>query len=247
MQRTLSVLGRRGKAILKKVFGILPREALTGVKIRSSQSLLRFGSGYASWVVPFRLLNQDSICYSLGVGEDISFDLDLIKRVGCNIFAYDPTPRAIVYAQKWQKKIPNFHFQPMGVWDKTEIMKFYAPVNREHVSHSILNIQKTSTYFEASCKRLSTLMKENGHSKIDLLKMDIEGAEYTVLDSILDDGLKIPVICVEFDELHHPVDEGYKERIKKSIRRLVASGYDIVCVEQSNYTFLLKKNLRKAG
>ena len=51
----------------------------------------------------FRLmpkLNEDSIVYSGGVGEDISFDLKLQDKYNCNIFLIDPTQRAIKHFEE---------------------------------------------------------------------------------------------------------------------------------------------------
>ena len=39
------------------------------------------------------------IGHSGGVGEDASFDLGIIERFGCSVFAFDPTPRAIAFAE----------------------------------------------------------------------------------------------------------------------------------------------------
>ena len=42
-------------------------------------------------------LDANSVVYSLGVGDTIDFDLDLIQRFGVTVYAFDPTP----YAKDW--------------------------------------------------------------------------------------------------------------------------------------------------
>ena len=42
-------------------------------------------------------------------------------------------------------------------------------------------------------------MKLNGHEKIDLLKLDIEGAEVAVLTQMLDNKIYPKYLCIEFD------------------------------------------------
>lgn len=189
-------------------------------------------------MVPVAMLGADSICYCAGAGEDISFDVGLIRRFGCQLFSYDPTPRAIEYVRKTASDIPQYHFFPIGLWHKAEILKFYAPADAQHVSHSIVNLQKTERFFEAPCERLSVLMQQNRHPRADLLKLDIEGAEYKVLESVIEDRLDIGIICVEFDELHHPIDEGYSDRVSVSVHALLDSGYRLVSVQGSNFTFV---------
>ena len=43
-------------------------------------------------------------------------------------------------------------------------------------------------------------MKEPGHDRVDLLKLDIVGAEYEVLKSIIEDHVDVKVVCVKFNQ-----------------------------------------------
>jgi FkbM family methyltransferase len=199
------------------------------------------GSEYGGWVIPTSLVNSDSICYCVGCGEDITFDLALIEHFQCEVYGFDPTPRAINYVQSVIHGIDRYHFSPIGLWDRTGSLTLYAPQNPLHVSHSAINLQNTQQSIEVSVQRLSETIRNNGHSRIDLLKIDIEGAEYCVLDSIIEDGLDIKVICAEYDECHTPINPDYRARIRKSALRLRDAGYQLVSVDgKSNYTFVKK-------
>jgi len=218
-------------------------DPITGTRIRRIDHLRKIGSDYGGWIVPAHLIRSDSVCYCAGVGEDITFDLGLIARFGCHVFAFDPTPKAVQFVKNAAGAEDRFHFHEIGLWDGDETVRFYEPRNPHHVSHSALNLQKTERYFEARCKRLSGLMRENGHEKLDLLKLDIEGAEYRVIDSIVEDGIDIGIICVEYDEAYNPLDENFPRRIRRSVSRLVGHGYSVVAVElKCNYT-LVKRSL----
>ncbi len=253
--QTIKKIFTRGFNKFKRVF--LPTFSITHL-----EGLKRIGTDYGGWVIPENLLNEASICYLVGAGEDISFDVGLAEKYKCNVFIFDPTPRAkihfdtLIRSTDQEVKFPidssssNFytiqkenlkllHFNEIGIWDKTTEMKFYAPKNPQHVSHSILNIQKTDDYFTANVKRLSEIMRENEHTEIDILKIDIEGAEYAVLDSIIEDGLDIKVICVEYDESYHQFDDKYLFRIHKSVRKVIRFGYKIISRDaHHNYTFI---------
>ena len=39
-------------------------------------------------------MNENSVCYLAGAGEDISFDTLIAEKYHCNVFIFDPTPRA---------------------------------------------------------------------------------------------------------------------------------------------------------
>lgn len=198
----------------------------------------RLGSEYGGWTVPESLLSRRAICYSIGVGEDTTFDRALIERCDARIFAFDPTPRAAGHVAK--SGLPaNFTFLPVGVWDADGTARFYSPADPSHVSHSIVNAQGTSAYFDAPCRRLRGLMADNGHDAIDLLKMDIEGAEYRVIDSLIADGVRARVLCVEFHQLHGVDGAGFRVQVQDAIRALAGAGYGVVACENGRqYTFV---------
>lgn len=65
-------------------------------------------------------------------------------------------------------------------------------------------------------------MKEFGHTKIDLLKLDIEGAEIVVLNHMLDQKIYPTYLCIEFDLLLKGKDP--EEETKTLILRLMKLG-----------------------
>ena len=55
----------------------------------------KLGTNYGGWYVPLNMnLNENSIIYSGGVGEDMSFDLLLQCKYNCDILLIDPTKKA---------------------------------------------------------------------------------------------------------------------------------------------------------
>ena len=142
-----------------------------------------YGSDYGGWPVVPNLLKCDSIIYSAGVGEDISFDLALINKYNVTIHAFDPTPSSIEYINK-NIKTKNFIMHPFGFYNKDCILKFYQPINKNYISHSIFNKGGGST-INVKMKKIVSVMKELGHNNIDLLKIDIEGAEYDFIKDMI--------------------------------------------------------------
>ena len=220
-----SLAYRIQKRIERTVLPILLRQS-------PRQDLQRLGSGPGGYHVPMTLLSASSICYSAGVGEELSFDLELIAATHCQVFAFDPTPRAIDYVKSHVSREPRFELHPLGLWHRDETLRFFAPQDPRHVSHSVVNLQKTSDYFEASCKRLSSIMRELGHDRLDLLKLNIEGAQYVVIDSIIEDRIPITVLCVAIDQ---PTPAW---KVFNTTRKLQRFGYALVKVDGWTYTFV---------
>lgn len=199
---------------------------------RPDLQLETIGSRYGGWIVPMALIRPDWVCYCGGVGEDITFDLGLIERLGCTVFAFDPTPRAVAHVASHAAAERRFHFMPVGLWSKDATLKFFAPRDPTHVSHSVLNLQETDAYFEAPCRSLPSLMAELGHRRIDLLKIDIEGAEHAVVRSMLKHGIRPTVLCLEIDQPVPPL------RFGTTVARVLAAGYELVAVDHWNFTFV---------
>lgn len=193
------------------------------------------GNTYGGYTVPVDTIQKKWICYNAGVGKDTSFDSALIKKYACTIFAFDPTPKSIQYIKNISPKLKNFHFYPIGLWSKDEKIKFYSPINPQHVSHSIHNIQGSDAYFEAVCKRLKTVMRQLHHSHIDLLKLDIEGAEYEVLEDMLKSKIFPTVVCAEFDQPYKIL------HFIKTLLNMHRHGYRIFYIKGWVYSWLYQK------
>lgn len=190
-------------------------------------NLKRYGSDYGGWKIDDSEINKNSIIYSFGIGEDASFDLELINTFGCLIHAYDPTPKS----KKWVNDNilnSNFKFSPIGLSNINGTEIFFYPSNENYVSFSKFG---NTDKIELPVSTLDTLMKVNDHTEIDILKMDIEGFEYEVLFDILTKGIKIKQICVEF----HLVDKN------KDILNAINEKYDLISQKNSHdFTFKIK-------
>lgn len=197
------------------------QELQTHVEIRCETEHL--GSTYGGYDVCREHLGPDSLIYSAGIGEDVSFDLDAITRFGAQVYAFDPTPRTIDWL-KTQNLPTNFHFYPEGLAGHDGVAAFTPPANPDYISHTLLDRPATEAILEVPVYTLQTLMQRLGHTHIDVLKMDIEGAEYDVIDHLLDAQLDIRQIVLEF---HHRFPDIGIEPTRQAVARLHAAGYRI--------------------
>ena len=252
------------KRINKALVDLLKLNGKIGsIRTNNSYEFEMFGNqSYGGWTIPKNILNENSVCYLVGAGEDISFDCKLANKYTCKVFIFDPTPRAkqhfknlisaILKNKKMsvnnsetefynipKEKLDLLKYYDYGVWSKTEIKKFFVPPKEKYVSHSIANFSKTKKYFEAQCKTVMDIMEELGHNKIDLLKLDVEGVEYEIIDSIIKDKLKIKILCLEFDETPILSIMGYL-RVRKTIKKLLQNNFELIHINESDFTFIKK-------
>ncbi len=191
------------------------------------------GNAGAAWWVPKVILQHKPLVYSGGVGEDISFDLAIMHDYSATVFAFDPTPKAIRYLNSIETP-SSFYFLPVGLWNANSTQKFFTPRDATAVSHSIVNLQKTSDFFMAKCYRLETIMQVLRHTAIDLLKIDIEGAEHAVIHDLLTTtAIRPKCICVEIDQPTSFM------RMFKLVSQLEKAGYQLQYLSFFNFTFLI--------
>jgi FkbM family methyltransferase len=194
---------------------------------------MTYGNRFAEWTFCPDHLHEQSVVYSFGVGEDISFDLELIRHFRLHVHAFDPSPRSIQWIGQ-QKIESEFHFYPYGLACNDGHVSFQEP--DEPGIHSLrLNrfLQEQGTArntMELPVQRLRTIMQELGHTKIDLLKMDIEGAEYEVIEDIISSAVPITQLLIEF---HHRFAHMGTGKTRRAIYALNQAGYRIFHVSPS--------------
>src|SRR6202008_4156450 len=87
--------GRPEELMLKRLLRRLrrPPPGPRAIKV----PIATLGTEYGSQTVCDSVLKPGAIVYSFGVGEDASFDLELIRQFDCEVYAFDPTPRSIAW------------------------------------------------------------------------------------------------------------------------------------------------------
>jgi hypothetical protein len=126
------------------------------------------------------------------------------------------------------------------------MVDFYLPRNEAHVSGSFVSQNNVNEKQKVTVemKSLADIMTMLGHRRIEILKMDIEGAEYQVLADILNANVSIDQILIEF---HDRFFEDGIERTKQAISDLQRAGFEIFGVSDSleEISFIHKRCLQK--
>ena len=202
------------------------------------------GSEYGGFAILKDSLSANSVVLSCGVGEDVSFDLSIIRKYNCRIVAVDPTPKAVNYVRR-HVRTDGFSLLEIAVSSYDGLARFYLPKNQDWVSGSLNQGGKTSSDFiEVSCLRLGSILRKANISRLDLLKLDIEGAEYDVLEEYISDkeSPRAKQIALEF---HHHFQNYHKLHTLKLCDRLRKAGYALAWVSPTHREALFVA--RRAG
>ncbi len=213
-------LGRRIKRRIKK----WTDQRGPRIELQTQRECLTLGSEYGAHTVCPDELGPESVVYSVGVGEDVSFDLALAEHFGLSVHAFDPTPRSVEWVRS-QNLPACFIMNAIALGTEDGSATFYKPRNPQHISHSMLEHDRVdSEAIQVPMKRLKTLMQERGHERLDVLKLDIEGLEYNVLEQILDDRVPVAQLLIEF---HHQLAPIPYSQTRQAVERLNAHGYRV--------------------
>lgn len=165
-----------------------------------------WGTEYGGFYIPKSFqTNPGFIVYSFGIGEDLSFSEEAIARGG-SIYAFDPTPKSMKFVENHRLNgHPRFHFFPYGLAARNGKAAFYLPINEEYVSGSVIQHKTVSreNRIEVEMKTIRSIMRELKHHTVDIIKMDIEGAEFQVVEDMMNPRLEpvdFKVLCLETHE-----------------------------------------------
>lgn len=187
------------------------------------------GTDYGSWPVINGSLGPSSVVYSFGIGEDLSFDLEAIAQYGCNIDAFDPTPRSLAWVAR--QSLPEaLRVHAFGLAGYSRMMRFVPPAFERHVSYTRASNAEQERVVELPVHPLDWFMSELGHERIDYLKMDIEGSEYETITDLASKGITPGQICIEF---HHGMYGFTDEDTCFAVDQLKELGYTLHFVSDS--------------
>jgi FkbM family methyltransferase len=221
-------LGSNGTRSVRELLGRSPRHR---AQIFCNKEVC--GNGDASWVICPDQLTSEGIIYSVGVGNDITFDLGLIERFGVQVFAFDPTPGSVAWVKS--KNLPEkFHFIEYGIADFDGFTEFH---NFDGIQFTLCQVANSRSSIKLPVRRLKTIMNELGHNKISLLKIDVEGGEYSIIKDILNSAIDINQLLIEF---HHWLPAFSSSQTKHAVALLNNEGYKIFNISEigREYSFI---------
>lgn len=140
-------------------------------------------------------LNASSLVFDLG-GYEGQWSSDIFSKYQCNILVFEPfRPFALNIRNRFYKneKIRVFDF---GLGKADEKINLYS--NKDASS----SFKQEGDVHEIEIKNATNFIRENHITQIDLMKVNIEGGEYDLLEELISSGLIIAVknIQVQFHD-----------------------------------------------
>ncbi len=204
----------------------------------------RLGTRYGGWWVDAGLLGHSPLLIDCGLGEDISFPLAFLQAFGGKVIGVEPNPRSLNYCRD---RIPrDMIVLPKAFWSEPgKKLEFFLPRAQQELpkgadgvsgsldgSHEYASDQK----LEVETTSLAEILEQCARAHCDVLKMDIEGAEYGVLDQLCSSGeiRKVAQVLIEF---HHKVTQHTLDDTQRAVAQMQRNGFSLVHTEDRNFIF----------
>lgn len=182
------------------------------------------------------------VVYDYGIRESPQFGLYFADKLNCQVAAFDPSPITKKYFSDHPEVInntPNYRLYEYGAggkdedlvlreynWGQIALYQYPAqiidPTRCDETGHCKYHFFKQQGTVKVPVQTLATTLKELGHERITLLKLDVEGSEYRFLEQMIDDGscLKVDQLTLEWH--HYDFDLRYGTTSNPEINVLVA-------------------------
>ena len=134
-------------------------------------------------------------------------------------------------------KNPLFIFEQIGIWDKTCTMEFTTPLYGGSPS---MIAEHKGKRFSHECIDIKEVLERNQHSHIDILKMDIEGAAFNIIERIIDIGIYPKQIVAEFERMKRKTPNDFFQfysRLMMLISQLETLGYRTYVIPRNDYKY----------
>ena len=156
-------------------------------------------------------LNENSVVFDLGA-YDGSFAEEIINKYNPKVYCFEPINE---YTELLKTKFvdnDNVKIYNNAISNKNGIDKMYFNGNS-----STIHV-KTNNVIEINCITLDRIMKDNNISKIDLIKINIEGEEYNLLEYMISKNLLI--YCNNIQVQFHIIINDYINRYENIVMEL---------------------------
>lgn len=194
--------------------------------------------GDSAWHVRIDLLQPGSVVIAAGAGRDVSFELEMAKRYGCQVLLFDPSPTGLATMRLPENQHPRVEFIPMGLAEKSGTVTFRRPADEREGSFSATDVQFAAGVVSFECTSLSAFLLARGIKQVDVFKLDIEGFEYGVLRDLLVSSIAPVQICVEFHDFLPGIQ--YRQTWD-AIRALRRAGWRIFHKHRCDFSFSRKE------
>lgn len=156
-------------------------------------------------------LTQRSIVIDVG-GYEGDFVAEIFARYQSKIYVFEPVKRYVDHMQERFKQNSSVEIVPEGLGAKNEVITIHVMDEASSYERKE-SIHKKGEEEEIKIRGVVDFFKSNKIEIVDLIKINIEGAEYDLLDAMISNGYipKCKNIQVQFHDFYPDYENRYKK------------------------------------
>ena len=190
----------------------------------NKKNLIRVGpNSDGGYVIDKRVIKKIKTIIACGLNDDWEFEKDFLKiNPYCQILAYDHTVNKKFWGDRFKNDLISFFLlkklsikKILDIFKYIDYINFFKKNNKHYIKKVVLN---KSDKKEISIKKI--LQNKNNI----LLKIDIEGNEYKLLNNIYKNFDKINLLIIEFHNIHKNINKIKKFLIKSKLKLIHIHG-----------------------
>jgi FkbM family methyltransferase len=164
-----------------------------------------------------------------GIVMDIGANLGvwtkyILYRGAEKVYCFEPNKKAIEHLKKTLSDDSNTRIIEKAVYKENSILKFFID-EKNSLTSSLLEQSGHSPAYDVEAITLEESLDLIGESKVDLIKIDIEGAEFDIIDRMDNKTAeRINSLLIEYHDFYFP--EGMA-KVQKMENKLKSMGYKI--------------------
>lgn len=160
-------------------------------------------------------LTERSVVFDLG-GYKGDFAEKIFSKYGCEVFVFEPVETFYSEIKKRFLNNPNVKCFQFGLGAEDQKIKLSLEDNATSV------YSEEGAFVEGQLRRYRDVIKELGVEKVDLMKINIEGGEYDLLDELLETNLITCVVNLQIQFHNFFPDSGIR---REKIRRKLSTSH----------------------
>tara|TARA_A100001035_G_scaffold26786_1_gene18035 strand:+ start:669 stop:1439 length:771 start_codon:yes stop_codon:yes gene_type:complete len=175
---------------------------------KSSNDLIRIGKDNdGGYLVSKKDLEIADVLLSLGISNDWTFEEDFIRLNNVNLYAYDASIDEKVFLKIFLKSLVVLN-KPLLIFKNFKTIYLYLRFfSKKKVSHIKKFVGYDSLNLENNISMDKVIERINDSKKNIFLKIDIEGSEYRILETLLLNQSKICGLVIEFHDIDLHLDK----------------------------------------
>jgi FkbM family methyltransferase len=185
-------------------------------------------------------LSSASVVVDGGCSYEADFSVHMMRRHGVRAFGVDPTRKHRDALQSLEKQYAGrFTHVPWAIAGADGVLTFHE--SRSNESGSLLDdhvnvTHDPTTSYDVEAVTLTSLLARLDVGRVDILKLDLEGAEYELLERATPEQLRpFGQIFVEFH--HHAVPHFSEADTRRIVGLIAACGFQAFSLDDHNYLF----------